>query len=340
VSEEIIIRGPSGPPLCGRVRLDDFDAIPGLSPVWDERYRQIGRGRPAIQIALASTTRLQLVYMSRNPGVLVQGAAVGGAALLGIPLSGSHLFLRRKPWERDAVGYAPPGGEYEILSTSPHRMLALAVAPGLLDTVAMETLGTTMASFAGASQLRLRDPAASEALRRCWLRWLSAVAASPTLLADPAMARRMEAEILTAFFGALAPREPEWTASSRRQLALRAEAYIRDTLGDPIPLPAICDAVGTSTRTLHASFQQVFGLPPKAYQKALRLDAVRRELLQAREGDTVSAVAGRWGFFQFGYFAMDYRRMFGESPRETLRRGRAGRGRPFHAPPAAERFRA
>jgi hypothetical protein len=208
VSEEIIIRGPSGPPLCGRVRLDDFDAIPGLSPVWDERYRQIGRGRPAIQIALASTTRLQLVYMSRNPGVLVQGAAVGGAALLGIPLSGSHLFLRRKPWERDAVGYAPPGGEYDILSTSPHRMLALAVAPGLLDTVAMETLGTTMASFAGASQLRLRDPAASEALRRCWLRWLSAVAASPPLLADPAM-----------------PWEPAITTYRQNNHSVRSEAW-------------------------------------------------------------------------------------------------------------------
>jgi AraC family ethanolamine operon transcriptional activator len=30
-------------------------------------------------------------------------------------------------------------------------------------------------------------------------------------------------------------------------------------------------------------------------------------------------VATQWGFFQLGYFSVDYRKMFGESPRDTLR---------------------
>jgi AraC family ethanolamine operon transcriptional activator len=115
-----------------------------------------------------------------------------------------------------------------------------------------------------------------------------------------------------------------------RALALRAETYIRDTLGEPTQLRDICDAVGTEARSLHHSFQKVFGIPPKAYQRALRLDAVRRDLLRGGSQRTVSETAVRWGFFQFGYFAMSYRSMFGELPRETVQRSRDSRGPRVH----------
>jgi AraC-like DNA-binding protein len=92
----------------------------------------------------------------------------------------------------------------------------------------------------------------------------------------------------------------------------------------------ICSAVHASSRALQNAFKHVYGIPPKSYQKALRLAAVRQGLKDGREGTTVSATAVRWGFFQFGYFAMDYRRMFGEGPSETLRSGR--RVRPVVVP--------
>jgi AraC-like DNA-binding protein len=38
----------------------------------------------------------------------------------------------------------------------------------------------------------------------------------------------------------------------------------------------------------------------------------------------VHDVATRWGFWNLGEFAADYRRQFGELPSETLRRTRVG----------------
>ncbi len=47
---------------------------------------------------------------------------------------------------------------------------------------------------------------------------------------------------------------------------------------------------------------------------------VRGQLLTARdEGKTVTVIATEYGFFHLGQFAVDYRKMFGESPSETLR---------------------
>jgi transcriptional regulator GlxA family with amidase domain len=57
-----------------------------------------------------------------------------------------------------------------------------------------------------------------------------------------------------------------------------------------------------------------------AYLRTVRMQRVREDLLKACDGDTVSAIATRWGFFEFGRFAGQYRKLYGETPSETLRR--------------------
>jgi len=96
----------------------------------------------------------------------------------------------------------------------------------------------------------------------------------------------------------------------------------------------LCDAVQASPRSLHASFKTIFNATPRAYQTALRLDAARRDLLHASPGTTVSSVAVKWGFFQFGRFSGAYRQMFGEEPRQTLRRAHSPGVHAFSATPS------
>jgi AraC family ethanolamine operon transcriptional activator len=56
---------------------------------------------------------------------------------------------------------------------------------------------------------------------------------------------------------------------------------------------------------------------------AMRLNRVRRILARAPEGVSVTDAATRFGFFHLGRFSGQYRRLFGELPFETLRRGRS-----------------
>jgi len=51
----------------------------------------------------------------------------------------------------------------------------------------------------------------------------------------------------------------------------------------------------------------------------MKLNAIRRELQQSNgTSDYISEIAMRWGFLHFGRFSEDYRRLFGERPRDTL----------------------
>jgi AraC family ethanolamine operon transcriptional activator len=309
----------------GRVALDDFDAVASVNTVFTERYTQIGRGRAAVRAAVATTPQMQIVSVSRSPGVRIQGASTATTSYLVIPIESPALHILGVPCAPGALAYLPPAREYEVLSASPHRVLAVAVDPARLDAVARARWGVPIPRTCSGPCFRSKDPAAVMRAARTWGRWLVAAMHDPGMLLDPAAAERMEEEVLGAYLDAVHPEPGYRPATPRRELARRAEAFIRGSLREPTRIDDICSAVNASTRALHNAFKQVYGIPPKTYQKALRLAAVRKELLAGHKGTTVSATAVKWGFFQFGYFAMDYRRMFGEGPRETLHRARAGR---------------
>lgn len=104
----------------------------------------------------------------------------------------------------------------------------------------------------------------------------------------------------------------------KRQLLAKACERMAQCSEAPLSLEALCQEIGTSRRTLNDVFQDLMGLSPARYQRALRLNAVRRALRQARPGTTVQEVATEWGFWHLGQFAHDYRQLFGEKPSATL----------------------
>ncbi|GAA0673460.1 AraC family transcriptional regulator [Streptomyces thermocarboxydovorans] len=79
-------------------------------------------------------------------------------------------------------------------------------------------------------------------------------------------------------------------------------------------------ATGVSARTLQEGFRRYVGMTPTAYLREARLQRVHADLTNPSAHTSVSEAAYRWGFAHLGRFAIAYRRKFGESPSETLRR--------------------
>ena len=116
---------------------------------------------------------------------------------------------------------------------------------------------------------------------------------------------------------------------NRVQHARRAQDYIRANIKRPISVRRLCEHVGVSRRQIEYAFHDVLGVGPREFTHAVRLNEVRRRLLQARgHGVSVTDVAFEFGINHLSRFSDSYRRLFGESPRETLslnrRRGAEG----------------
>jgi AraC family transcriptional regulator, ethanolamine operon transcriptional activator len=117
------------------------------------------------------------------------------------------------------------------------------------------------------------------------------------------------------------PVDARTTSPARAAALQRARAYMIEHAADAVTIRDICRKAGVCERMLEYTFREHYGVTPKAYLQAFRLNGVRRELHAAAPADMkVADAANRWGFWHMGQFAADYRKLFGEKPSETLGR--------------------
>jgi AraC-like DNA-binding protein len=102
----------------------------------------------------------------------------------------------------------------------------------------------------------------------------------------------------------------------------RAEEFMAANAHRPLTIVQIAAAAGIRAGTMFATFRAHRGCSPMGFLRARRYDLARSRLL-ASSAATVGEVALSCGFEHLGRFSVGYRRRFGESPKETLRRARS-----------------
>ena len=98
--------------------------------------------------------------------------------------------------------------------------------------------------------------------------------------------------------------------------------WIDANLASRIALTDLERVSGYSRRNLQLAFQQRFGCGPIQWVRQQRLEHARQALLRADDGQTVAAIASRYGFASASAFSRDFRAQFALSPSAVLREGR------------------
>jgi len=144
----------------------------------------------------------------------------------------------------------------------------------------------------------------------------------------PIMESELQQAMMTSFllanannYSGLLAGEPEPAAPWQVR---RAEQFIEANWDQPITIEALAAATDVSARSLFSSFKAARGYSPMDFVKRVRLGRARQKLSRPVAETSVTAVAFECGFGNPGHFARDYRESFGESPSETLRRGKGG----------------
>jgi len=101
----------------------------------------------------------------------------------------------------------------------------------------------------------------------------------------------------------------------------RALDYIDEHAGEDIGVEEIAAEARIGARGLQMLFRRHRDTTPLAHLRQVRLTRAHADLQAAdpTAGDTVGAIAARWGFANAGRFSVEYRRVHGRSPSETLR---------------------
>ena len=135
-----------------------------------------------------------------------------------------------------------------------------------------------------------------------------------------ALTHELPTRLLSAIATAESSRAPN-IQRKRLTALVQAEAYIKRHATADIGITDIARHAQVSQRTLEYAFVERFGITPKSFLKAYRLNLARRALRSTdRKTGAVTDIANGLGFWHMGQFAADYRAQFNELPSQTLDR--------------------
>ena len=100
---------------------------------------------------------------------------------------------------------------------------------------------------------------------------------------------------------------------------LRRACNAAELLRERITVPQFAAQIDVGQRNLELAFKKHLGITPRRYLNSVRMQQAYRELRsRSAASHCVTEVIGYWGFNEFGRFAGEYHKLFGELPSETL----------------------
>lgn len=328
-----------GAPACGdgevapysvtRRASSDVEEQAASLRAWDQVYEQMTPGRFVGALYEICFAGVQVFREATNQAVHEAGAPWPGSRAIGVPLrmDGNARF-RGAPVDADALVTLGAGDELDFYTPRGFEILGLVVDEHALETHARQVEHRDLdEALAGKGVFKPGATRLSE-FRRLLASVMQSLEVNPAALQHRQTQRVLEQSMLGAAMAVVAEDDagakPAQRCAGRRNVVDAAKAFMRDRIAEPITVADLCRQLGVSRRTLQYSFQEVLGINPVAFLRAMRLNGVRRDLKAAsRAGGSVQDIAARWGFWHLGHFVTDYKRMFGELPSETLHGRRA-----------------
>jgi AraC-like DNA-binding protein len=281
-----------------------------------------GRGHFKAKLIRIDLHHLWMQRFSENLPRIVHSAMTGGRASITFRTQPGPSLL----WS--GVELQPINITRHSEGESSHQLSSGSACFGAMS-LPVEKMISVGAVIAGCDLTPPRDPllitaqpAAMARLQRLHAAAGHLAEEAPEVIADPVAAHGLEQALIEAMTGCLGEGEVGEDSVAQRQHELimrRFRRVVEERPDQPLYIPEICAAIRVASRTLRVCCREHLGMGPKRYLLLRRMHLARRAPREAIPGAaSVTEIATRYGFWQFGRFAVEYRSLFGETPSATL----------------------
>jgi AraC-like DNA-binding protein len=284
----------------------------------------VGRGRFLAKRVRVDLRRLWMQRLSDNLPRIIETVHERGRAIIQFCTQpGSSLFAGGLEMQPTNIVRHSDGDVYHHRSSGFASFAAMSLTVDEMASVGEAVAGFDLTPPSDAMLITPR-PAAMARLERLHAAAGYLAENAPEVIANPDAARGLEQILIEAMVDCLGDRQERENSSAQGQHAIvmrRFRRVIEENPEQSLFIPEICKAIRVSGRTLRLCCQEHLGMSPKRYLLLRRMHFVRRDLLAAApDQTTVTDLATRYGFWQLGRFAVEYRSVFEETPSATLRR--------------------
>ena len=292
---------------------------------WDLDWRQLDRGPLDAPYVLIMSPDAFFTGFSFNRRFLQRGHSPPGRLTFGLlgESVGEIEWCRASADNRHLLIFNS-GGDYESVSQPGFHGNTMSYSVDHLEGIACDLeLDVDFGRFRNVETVLEIDPTGASDLRHHLLRIHRTTSAETSAIGPEWIRNELEYEIPARLLRLFATNSRQVSSpidGFKVRAAQRARDYMENHAAEPPTIQQVSRTAGVSWRSLNYAFQELFGVTPKQYLQATRLDGARKELCRNEPKSTVTDIANRWGFWHMGQFAADYKRQFGELPSETVRR--------------------
>jgi AraC family ethanolamine operon transcriptional activator len=311
-----------------RVATDVDEHATNLSG-WEQLYDQLSPGRFHGSVSEVWMGRLQIFRESTSHTLRQSCKAWKDSWWFGIPTEGGDPSkLGSHCLSEDTIAVQSGNTEFELLTPDSFTILGVVVGQDELMEHALATEHVPVRPKLLRPNLLDVGEAKRSAIQALVQQILNQVAQFPGLLSHEASRKSIRSSILQGLTDICCTRTSQEQASDRsvnhHSLVFGIREYVLEHRGEPVTISDMCRQFGVSRRTLQNAFQNVVGMRPVQFLRAVRLNEVRR-ILRHRSPriGSVHDAAARCGFWHLSQFARDYKKLFGDLPSESLRQNPA-----------------
>lgn len=307
-------------------QFEDFDALAEAIRAWDLDFRQLDRGQSPATLSQLIGSDIVISHACFSRHYHQQGSTPTNMrtfAVLEENVTSVNWFGRE--FDSSSIACFPTNGELEAVSKPDFEVYTLSLSEELLDKAA-ETLELPKIDTILCNQDKLTrcNPYTVHSIRLVLRKIQHESQRHLYQINRETFRNALEIELPQLILKALAESQDiiqtkpaQW---KKRQALDKANEYLNAFSNDPLTVQKLCEYTQVSNRTLEHAFKDYFGITPKNYLKAVRLNGARKDLLnEVSRNRSITDIANHWGFWHMGQFAADYNKQFGELPSITIK---------------------
>lgn len=291
-----------------------------LLQAWDQEYTQLHPGGFEGSVTSLQTGDVRLFSEQMNRAVYQMGGLPTHKIAFGMPTRAQgHCFICGEAATQSNLLVFSGQEGFEFLSPDDFEFYGIEIdCKSSADPVFLALVRALRKTFESGRRAIWVDPDAARAAANSLASVFAAGARRDAALSDPERERAFNRQLVGAVLDML---KASACTSEKTVRHWDTIANIRSLVCErpycPLSVAELTVELGVSRRTLQNACQEILGMSPVQYLRALRLSEARRMI---ENSSSVTEVATQYGFWHLGYFARDYHAMFGELPSKTLER--------------------
>jgi len=300
--------------------IDEFEhAMRGV----EGRYIPVRKSTGDWHIRHIALDGFELMVGYNGGGSIYQGACGPGNAGLFFPLSeGGSVLVNGEQANVSTLSWLATSRDFHVYNSDAMAWMGVSID---CETVA-HWLDLTHEDFRPAIQQHLLAPvgdARVERLKGLINRIFEVCDAGEDVL-QGAAPRTVSSQLSWAIYEAVQSMTFEKQVAqgrprlSRGKILDRTLQLLEAAGSEPVQILDLCRASDVSSRTLHAVFNEHFGISPYRFLVLQRIRNIHDALRDAGDEETVAGICARFGVWDFGRFSGLYKRIYGVHPSAAM----------------------